>query len=169
MRARGRLQQSLDPKRPWKYNARLCGRGLSKIAHSDGALARTGQPWNCLSRRTIGMTSRLSPPQLHRDRPGGSTAAIAHLFRNRSRTRPIAASRTARWARMAATGESIRGFCRDHHQNKRSTFYVGAAAPSSGLRPFLNEPSLSAPLGRETRLSVVLQGCPGLWWRRSRA
>jgi hypothetical protein len=36
-------------------------RGLSKIAHSEGALARMGQPWNYLSRRTIGMTSRLSP------------------------------------------------------------------------------------------------------------
>jgi hypothetical protein len=29
-------------------------------------------------------------------------------------------------------------------------FTLGAVGPSSGLRPFLNEPSLSAPLGRET-------------------
>src|SRR3989442_366402 len=36
MRARDRLQQSQAsiPSAPWKYNARLYGRGLSKIAHS---------------------------------------------------------------------------------------------------------------------------------------
>jgi hypothetical protein len=42
----GRLQQNQAsiPSAPWRYNARLYGRGLSKIAHSEGAPARTGTP-----------------------------------------------------------------------------------------------------------------------------
>jgi hypothetical protein len=36
------LQPWWIPSSPWKYNARLYGRGLSKIAHSEGAPARTG-------------------------------------------------------------------------------------------------------------------------------
>jgi hypothetical protein len=54
MRAQGRLQQSQAsiPSVPWKYNARLYGRGLSKIAHSGGrAPARTG--YNPSSKRRL--------------------------------------------------------------------------------------------------------------------
>jgi len=44
MRAQGRLQQSQAsiPSVPWKYNARLYGRGLSKIAHSGGRASQNG-------------------------------------------------------------------------------------------------------------------------------
>jgi hypothetical protein len=34
-----------------------------------------------------------------------------------------AAYRLLTWARMRATGGSIRGFCREHRDNKRSTYY----------------------------------------------
>src|SRR6266545_987615 len=46
MQARGGLQQNQAsiPSAPWRYNALLYGRGLSKIAHSQGAPARTGTP-----------------------------------------------------------------------------------------------------------------------------
>ena len=43
--ARGGVSNKAKPRSqapPWKYNARLYGRGLSKIAHSEGAPARTG-------------------------------------------------------------------------------------------------------------------------------
>jgi hypothetical protein len=81
MRARGRLQQSQAsiPSAPRKYNARLYGRGLSKIAHSEGDKA--GGVTRC--------------PMMPEARASGQSAKVAvksqaHSQNRLSKTRTIA-------------------------------------------------------------------------------